>query len=79
MEKNILNWPNGGLCVGDDAFPLETNSLKPYKDGLHGSKEFLTTVCRRRDGLPRMLLEFWHLDSAFFEGQYLLMLAQLKS
>lgn len=31
MEKNLLNWPDGGLCVGDDAFPLETHLLKPYK------------------------------------------------
>lgn len=21
MEKNLLNWPEGGLCIGDDAFP----------------------------------------------------------
>lgn len=30
METNMLNWPVGGLCVGDDAFPLRTNLLKPF-------------------------------------------------
>jgi len=30
LEKNLLNWPEGGLCVGDDAFPLRTNILKPF-------------------------------------------------
>lgn len=30
MEMNLLNWPEGGVCVGDDAFPLRTNLLKPF-------------------------------------------------
>lgn len=30
LENNMLNWPEGGLCVGDDAFPLRTNILKPF-------------------------------------------------
>lgn len=30
LEKNLLNWPEGGLCVGDDAFALRTNIFKPF-------------------------------------------------
>lgn len=30
LEINMLNWPDGGLCVGDDNFPLRTNILKPF-------------------------------------------------
>lgn len=29
LETNLLNWPEGGLCVGGDTFPLLTNILKP--------------------------------------------------
>ncbi|PNF22512.1 hypothetical protein B7P43_G14377 [Cryptotermes secundus] len=30
MEQNFLNWPTGGLFVGDDAFPIQPYLLKPY-------------------------------------------------
>ena len=30
MEKKLLNWPETGLCLGDDAFPLRRNLLKPF-------------------------------------------------
>lgn len=30
LEKNMLNWPEGGVLVGDDIFPLGSNLLKPY-------------------------------------------------
>ncbi|XP_068082458.1 uncharacterized protein [Anabrus simplex] len=30
LEKNLLNWPNGGLCVADDAFCLTPYCLKPF-------------------------------------------------
>ena len=30
MEQKLLNWPENGVCVGDDAFPLRTNLLKPF-------------------------------------------------
>ena len=30
MENNLLHWPDGGFCVGDNAFPLQTNLLKPF-------------------------------------------------
>ncbi|XP_068082892.1 uncharacterized protein [Anabrus simplex] len=30
LEKNLLNWPNGGLCVADDAFCLTPFCLKPF-------------------------------------------------
>lgn len=30
LENNMLNWPEGGLCVWDDAFPLRTNILRPF-------------------------------------------------
>lgn len=30
LEQNLLNWPKGGLCVGDDAFCLTTYCLKPF-------------------------------------------------
>lgn len=30
LEQNLLDWPKGGLCVGDDAFCLATYCLKPF-------------------------------------------------
>lgn len=30
LERNLLNWPIGGLCVADDAFGLTSYMLKPY-------------------------------------------------
>lgn len=30
LERNLLNWPEGGVCVGDDAFCLTSYCLKPY-------------------------------------------------
>lgn len=30
LERNLLNWPSDGLCVGDDAFPLRHNLLTPF-------------------------------------------------
>ena len=30
MEKKLLNWSETGLCLGDDAFPLRRNLLKPF-------------------------------------------------
>lgn len=30
LEQNLLNWPEGGVLVGDDIFPLGSNLLKPY-------------------------------------------------
>ena len=30
MEKKLLNWPENGVCVGNDAFPLRINLLKPF-------------------------------------------------
>lgn len=30
LEQNLLNWPKGGLCVGDDAFCLTTYCLKSF-------------------------------------------------
>lgn len=30
LEQNLLNWPEGGLCVGDDAFCLTPYCLKPF-------------------------------------------------
>ena len=33
MEKKLLNWPEAGLCLGDDTFPLRRNLLKPFSHG----------------------------------------------
>ena len=30
LDHKLLNWPDNGVCVGDDAFPLRTNLLKPF-------------------------------------------------
>ena len=30
LDQKLLNWPENGVCVGDDAFPLGTNLLKPF-------------------------------------------------
>lgn len=30
LDRNILNWPIGRLCVADDAFGLTSYMLKPY-------------------------------------------------
>lgn len=30
LEQNLLNWPNEGLCVADDAFCLTPYCLKPF-------------------------------------------------
>ena len=27
MEKKLLNWPETGLCLGDDAFPINQSTL----------------------------------------------------
>ena len=27
MEKKLLNWPETGLCLGNDAFPINQSSL----------------------------------------------------
>lgn len=50
MEKKTLGCPDYGVIIGDDAFPLRKNLMKPYsKVGLsHGEKIFNYRLSRAR-------------------------------
>ena len=49
LDQKLLNWPENGVCVGDDAFPLRKNLLKPFsKRKLSLEEKVLTTVCEEQ-------------------------------
>lgn len=41
MENDTLGFPDGHVIIGDDAFPLRINLMKPYSKHKLSNKEFI--------------------------------------
>ena len=67
MEQNLLNWPEKGVRVGDDAFPLRTNLLKPFsRRNLTIEEKIFNYRLSRARLLSKMHLASLPHDFAFF-------------
>lgn len=61
IERNVLSIPSNSVFVGDDAFPLRTNLLKPYPRSAPSlcSNVFLITDFHEPGEYQKMLLVSW--------------------
>ncbi|GFU62744.1 DDE Tnp4 domain-containing protein [Trichonephila clavipes] len=69
------------VIVGDEAFALHQNLMKPYQGNSHCmmlQKQFIIIGCLELDGQPKMLLEYYAVISGFFFVQFQLLQKQQK-
>lgn len=71
LENKSIGLPENAVIVGDDAFPLRTNLLKPYSRRLLLLKKnlFLTTDYLEQDVFLKTLLAYLYGDLVYFYDQ----------
>lgn len=77
LEQNLLGWPELGVFIGDDIFPLSSNLLK-HRNLTLAERIFSITVCPEHDVSLKTLLEYWLRGSGFLQNRLTSMLIRLN-